>query len=317
MKNIILFFTLLIGLPSCIHAQNKKGEQHVVVCEKGNGCEIVEQKTNSAVLDKALGKSGFWINASDSATLVIENCTSRIEESLSLVEIHQFFGGKGEPQKIRDFDLSKYLKGKGCSSDCANTIKKITFYISTSGEEAHSGNGYFFLNLKAGEAFMPNEAFQQFYGSEAKGIIYDQFIRNGTMESYTIAEGEKYHTKMPIGTTVSLVKNDAFNEQRFKTDFKKTGRTRKHLNTTEIETEYKGKDDEGKMISFWITPAAHVCLPKGKFDAFGFYNLGYISIDRATYLVTELSGSGFQIRLTGISEGSYNFKPVGYKSIGF
>ena len=44
--------------------------------------------------------------------------------------------------------------------------QKIAFHINITGEDAVSGNGYFFLNLKAGEAFMPNESVQQFYGSE-------------------------------------------------------------------------------------------------------------------------------------------------------
>lgn len=311
MKNIILIFTLLISLSSCNKAQDKQAKQHIAICEQGKGCEIMEIKTTSEAIDKALSKPGFWINAADSATLVIENCTHKIEEKLSPVEIHQSFGGKGEPKKIKDFDLAKYLQQKGC---CANNTKKIAFYASASGEGSHSGNGYFYLNLKAGEAFMPNDAFQQFYGSEAKGMILDQFLRNGSMDSYTIAEGQKYHTNMPIGTNISVIKNDALNEQRFKTDFKETGNTRNHLNTT--STEYTGKDDDGKTMSFWIAPVGDVCLPKGKFDAFGFYNLGYISVDGKTYLVTEISGSGFEIKLTGISEGSYSFNPAGYKNVG-
>ena len=103
------------------------------------------------------------------------------------------------------------------------------------------------------------------------------------------------------------------NEKRFKTDFK-TGNTRKHLNNT--ATEYTGKDGSGNTMSLWIMPVADVCLPAGKFDAFGFYNLGYISVDGITYLVTEMSGSGFQITMTGISDGSYNFNPTGYKNLG-
>ncbi|TJZ61491.1 hypothetical protein FAZ15_09885 [Sphingobacterium olei] len=306
MKHLILLCILLISLTS--FAQKQKAKQHIAICEQGKGCEIMEIKITSEAIDKALSKPGFWINAADSATLVIENCTHKIEEKLSVIEIHQSFGGKGEPKKITDFDLAKYLQLKGC---CANITKKIAFYASASGEGAHSGNGYFYLNLKAGEAFMPNDSFQQFYGSEAKGVILDQFLRNGAIDSYIIAEGQKYHAKMPIGTNISVIKNDALNEQRFKTDFRETGNTRNNLNIT--STEYTGKDDDGKTMSFWIMPVHDVCLPKGKFDAFGFYNLGYISVDGITYLVTEISGSGFEIKITGISDDTYNFNPSGYK----
>ncbi|MFC2185761.1 hypothetical protein ACFCT7_00495 [Fulvivirgaceae bacterium LMO-SS25] len=314
MKNIVLLFTLLIHLTAC--SQTPKGKQHIAVCEEGKGCRVIELKAVPGEIDKLLNRTGFWINASDTATLVIENCIQKIEKKLSLNEIHQSYQGKGEPKKLSSFDLQEYLKEKGCLSNCANAAKKISFHINITGEDAVSGNGYFFLNVKAGEAYMPNESVQQFYGSEMDGIVLNQFLRNGAMESYTIAEGQKFLTKMPIGTNMSIIKNDAFNEQHFKTDFKETRNTRKHLNTNNIEIEYTGKDDEGKTMSFWITPAMDVCLPKGKFDAFGFYNLGYISIDGITYLVTEISGSRYQIKLTAISDGSYNFNPAGYKSIG-
>lgn len=313
MKNILLFLTLLTNLASCSSAQEKNAKQYMAVCQQGAGCEILELKASAKDIDMQLEKTGFWVNATDSSTLVIENCSSRIEDRRSPSEIHQSYGGKGEPKKLNSFDIQKHLKEKGCLS-CPNTTKKMSFYLNASGEDAFSGEGYFFLNLKAGEAYMPNESFQKIYGPEAKQIVVDQFIRNGAMDSYTIAEGQKYHTRMPVGTNISVVKNDELNEQRFKKEFKKTGNTRKHLNTNETDTEYVGNDDEGKPISFWLVPVADVCLPAGKFDAFGFYNLGYISVDGKTYLVTEISGSGFQVKLTGISDGSYSFNPAGYKS---
>lgn len=310
MKSIILM--LLLSLTA--YAQEQKGSLIIALCEKGNGCKEIITQSNQKEIAQLLNRPDLGGTSTQKSVLVIEKCDIKKDGKQTLAQIHHSYGGMGEPQKIKDFDLAKYIKENGCLLNCANTTKKISFYIKTSGEDAVSGNGYFFLNLKVGEAFMPNEAFQQFYGSEAKGMILDQFIRNGTMESYTIAEGQKYRTKMPIGTNISVIKNDALNEQRFKTDFKKTTNTRKHLNTNATETEYIGKDDEGKTIRFWITPVSDVCLPKGKFDALGFYNLGYISVDGRTYLVTEISGSGFQIKITGISDGSYTFNPAGYKS---
>lgn len=312
MKNIFLIFTIFISLTAC--SQIPKSDLTIALCEKGKGCKQIITKLHINEVAEKLKRPDLAVGFTEKSILVMEKCDFKNENKLTLLQLHTQYGGKGNPQKIADFDFEKYLKENGCLSNCSNSTKKIAFHINTSGEDAISGKGYFYLNLKAGEAFMPNEAFQQFYGSEAKGMILDQFLRNGAMENFTIAEGQKFRTKMPIGTNMAVIKNDALNEQRFKTDFKKTGNTQKYLNTTAIETEYKGKDDEGKTMSFWITPVADVCLPKGKFDAFGFYNLGYISVDGITYLVTKISGSGFEIKITGITDGSYNFSPAGYQS---
>ncbi len=304
-KSLNFLLCVLFGLFS-------NAQQHIAVCQEGMGCQIMKIKSTSEQIDSVLGKTEFFSKASDSATLVIVGCTQKIEEKKTVAQIHKQYGGKGAPKKLSSFDIKKYLKDKGCLK-CPNNTQKISFYIS--GDE-QSGSGYFFLNLKAGEAYMPNAAFQQFMSSQegAGDMIVDQFLRNNFMETYSVVEGKKYHTKMPIGTTISMIQADAINEKRFKDEFKKSGKTRKHLNTVKEETEYIGKDDEGKTIHFWIVPVENICLPAGKFDAFGFFNLGYISVNNNTYLVTEISGSGFQIKLTGITDGSYSFNPAGYQS---
>lgn len=311
MKSIIYLF-LFIQLASCTNAQDRTGKQHLAVCMEGKGCAFSEITITASEVDKLLGKSNFWIAAASNATLILDKCESKKDEKQTLEDIDRSYGGSGKAVVLKKIDLEKYLKEKGCFA-CPNETKKISFYASGDGQ---SGNGYFFLNLRAGEAYMPNAAFQQFMSGQegSNAVTVDQFIRNNEMETYTIAEGQKYRTKMALGTTVSVVQSDAINEKRFKNDFKKTGKTRKHLNTANTETEYTGKDDEGRTISFWMVPSPDVCLPPGKFDAYGFYNLGYISVDGITYLVTEISGAGFQIKLTDISGGSYNFNPAGYKS---
>jgi len=309
MKNI-LFLLLFIQFTACTKAQDKKEKQTLAICTEDKGCTFSEITISASDVDKLLGKNNFWTTASANATLIMVNCKSTKDEKQTLIEIDKSFGGSGKDVVLKKMDLEQYLKGKGCFT-CPNETKKFSFFISA---DDHSGNGYFYLNLKAGEAYMPNEAFHQIYGAEVSGIVVDQFMRNGKMETFTIAEGEKYKQVMPIGTNISAIGADALNEKRFKTDFKKSGNTRKHLNTTNIETEYIGKDSEGKIMSLWTTPSFDVCLPPGKFDAFGFYNLGYISVDGITYLVTEISGSGFQMRLTGIADGTYIFNPVGYKT---
>jgi len=311
MKNILFLF-VFIQLASCTNAEDRTGKQHLAICTEGKGCAFSEITITAREVDKLLGKSKFWIAAASNATLILDKCESKKEEKQTLEDIDRSYGGSGKAVVLKEIDLEKYLKEKGCFA-CPNETKKISFYASGDGQ---SGNGYFFLNLKAGEAYMPDAAFQQFMSGQegSNAVTVDQFIRNNEMETYTIAEGQKYRTKMALGTTVSVVQRDAVNEKRFKSDFKKTGKIRKHLNTANTETEYTGKDDEGRIISFWMIPSPDVCLPPGKFDAYGFYNLGYISVDGMTYLVTEISGTGFQIKLTGISDGSYHFNPAGYKS---
>lgn len=314
MKNI-LFLILSIQLASCTIAQDNIEIQTLAVCTRGTGCEFSEITIAASQVDKLLGKNNFWTSAASNATLILDKCESTKDEKQTLEEIDRHYGGSGEAIVLKKIDLEKYLKEKGCFA-CPNETKKISFSASASGEDVQSGNGYFFLNLKAGEAYMPNAAFQQFMSGQigSEHMVIDQFMRNNALETYSIVEGEKYRTTMAIGTNIALIQNDAINEKRFKDDFRKTGNTRKHLNTSNTETEYTGKDDDGKTINFWITPANDVCLPEGKFDAWGFYNLGYISVDGMTYLVTEISGSGFQIKVTAISDGSYNFNPAGYKS---
>jgi hypothetical protein len=315
MKNIFFLFILVQSFSSCTNAQDKKTKQTLAVCTDGKGCEFSEINIAASEVDKLLGKSNFWTAAASKATLILDKCESIKDENQTREEIDRSYGGSGKSIALKKIDLEKYLEEKGCFA-CPNETKKISFYASANGEEAHSGSGYFFLNLKAGEAYMPNEAFRQFYAGQEgyEQVIIDQFIRNGKMEQYMISEGKKYRHSMHIGTNISVIKDDAINEKRFKNDFKKTNKTRKHLNTANVETEFIGKDDEGRTISFWIVPSPDVCLPPGKFDAYGFYNLGYISVDGMTYLVTEISGAGFQIKLTGISDGSYSFNPAGYQS---
>ncbi|TXI80157.1 MAG: hypothetical protein E6Q39_02915 [Crocinitomicaceae bacterium] len=313
MKNIILMLSLLISLTSC--AQEQKSGLTIALCEKGKGCKEIIGPSNLKEIAQLLNRPDLAEASAGKVILVIEKCEFKKESKLTLAQIHQSYGGTGEPEKIKNFDLAKYVKENGCMLNCGNATKKITFHINTTGEDAVSGNGYFFLNLKAGEAFMPNESVQQFYGSEMEGVVLDQLLRKGKIDSYMITEeGEKIYGNIPVGINMSVIKNDAMNEKRFKTDFKKTGNTKNQLNST--ATEYTGKDDGGNTMSLWIMPVTDVCLPKGKFDAFGFYNLGYISVDGITYLVTEISGSGFQITMTGISDGSYNFNPIGYKNLG-
>ena len=165
---------------------------------------------------------------------------------------------------------------------------------------------------------MPNAAFQQLYkGQEGfSQMVIDAYFRNYKYITYMIdPEGKKVKMNMNIGISVGGFKNDKLNLAKWKKDFKATGKKRKHFNTTSYQYEYVGNTPEGKL-TFWLVQSGNVCLPAGKFDALGFWNLGYIAFDGKTYLVTELSGSGFKVEVTNITDGTYNFNPVGYQSMG-
>ena len=291
-------------------AQEKKALQHVAFCTEKKGCQVAAITMPAAEVDKLLGKSNFWTTAAPNATLILQNCESAKDEKRSLAEIHHAFGGSGTPGTASSADLSKYLREKGCLT-CPNATKKISFWGKTN--EGKTLNTYFFLNLRADEAYMPNEAFKQMglnSGEGGENVIINQFLRNNVCETYMISEGRKIHSKMDLGSHLQM---DALNEKRFKTEFKKTGKTRKSVATGMQEAEYIGKIEDGRTVQFWLAPSPDVCLPPGRFDAFGFYNLGYLSLDGITYLTTEITGPDFALKITGISDGSYQFNPAGYQ----
>ena len=310
MKKLILTAYALVVLFSA------EAQQTVAICKEKYGCDIAKINLSRVEIDKVLGKTNFLVKAGKNAILVLNNCNSSIEEKRTIQQLHTSYGGKAASKEIKQFDLKKYIKDKGClAAPCPNTTKKISFKLTS---PEHSGTGYFFANLKNGEAYMPNAAFQQFYaGAEGfAGVKVDAFFRNYKYVSYMVdPEGKKFKSDMPIGTNMAAIGNDATNLEKFKKEFKATGKKRAHLNTADFQYEYVGKDDEGAALTFWLGPAGNVCLPQGKFDAWGFWNLGYIAVDGKTYLVAEISGSGFKVQVTGVSEGSYSFNPVGYQSI--
>lgn len=307
MKNL---YILLIGLFFFVSVN---GQQTVAICKEKYGCDIAKINLSRVEIDNILGKKFFLTAAGKNAILVLNNCNSAIDEKKSTLQLHQTFGGKASPKTLGAFDLRKYLLEKGCLKTCPNNTKKISFKVTS---PDHSGSGYFFANLKAGEAFMPNEAFQQFYaGQDMASMKVDAFFRNFKYISYMVdPDGGKFVTDMPIGTSMAGIGSDLKNEARFKKDFKPTGRKRQHLATKDFQYEYVGKGDDGQ-ITFWLGPAYDVCLPAGKFDALGFWNLGFISVDGKTYLLAEISGSGFKVTVTAVADGSYSFNTAGYQSI--
>lgn len=314
MKKLLLIL-FLIPFISCTQAQVDQEKQHLAICKENEGCKFSEITLSPNLVDQLLGKTNYWTSAGPKATLVIEECDSQIEESFSLEEIDRKYGGKGENIHLEKLDLEKHLKENGCFVvDCANETKKISFQIQSA---EISGNGYYYLNIKAGEAFMPNASFQQLLKQEDMGnVILDQFVRNEKLENYVITEGQKYHVVYPVNMSITkAIKNDAINAERFKKDFKKTGNTRTFKSNGLMETEYVGVDDEGNALTIWMVPLTDICLPEGKFGATGFYNVGYIAVEGKTHLITEMSVEGFMIKVLDITNDTYTFNPSGYQTM--
>ena len=308
MKNISITFILLFLFVS-VNAQ-----QTIAICKEKYGCDIAKVNLSRTEIDQTLEKPNFLTSASKNVILVLNNCNSVIEDKRTIQQLHIAFGGKAIPKSVNQFYLKKYMIDKGCISKCLNSIKRISFKISS---PEFSGTGYSFINLKKGEAFMPNTAFQELYrGQEGfSAMVIDAYFRNYKYITYMIdPEGKKIKMDMKIGLSIGGMKDDKLNLAKWKKDFKLTGNKRKYLNTNDFQYEYVGNGDEGK-ITFWLVESKDVCLPTGKFDALGFWNLGYLGFDGKTYLVTEISGSAFKVIVTNVTDGNYSFNPVGYQAM--
>ena len=310
----IFSFLFLVTVLACTSSDKVEKQQHVAICSMGSGCQFSELLMDAEEVDRILGKTNFWTNAPDGATLILENCQVSMEEDRSLQDIHEQFGGKGDAEVGAPEDLARHFSMLGCFN-CPNETKKLNF--SAKGED-FNGSAYFYINFKAGEVYMPNAAFQQLYeGTEGiSQMVVDQFMRNNKLEQYIISEGKKWLHDLPISTNVSAISSDGASEERFKNTFKKTGKKRAFGSSGLQEEEYTGLDDEGMKMSIWLVPSRDVCLPQGKFDAVGFFSLGYVQISNLTYLITEISGEGYEARVTSSEDGSYSFDPTGYQRIG-
>jgi len=299
MKNILLMLYLLMSLTAC--SQTEKGNLIIAICEKDKGCTEVMKTYNKTEVAQTLKRPDLFSNPKENSILVIEKCDFTSENKKTIPQLHAQYGGKGEVKKIADFDMEKYLRQNQCLL-CPNPTKKISISISSS---EFNGNSYFYYNWNKKEAYMPNDAFQRLYPSgEIEGII-DAIFKDYQFITYiNHPEVGKMKMNKPIGLSVFSFGKDKENEALFKRTFKKTKNKRPHLNTPDFEYEYQGKDDEGKPLTFWLGPSYDFCLPIGKFDALGFFNLGYISVDGITYSVMEISNPDFKAQITAIENGN-------------
>ncbi|WP_127125086.1 hypothetical protein [Pseudoflavitalea rhizosphaerae] len=307
MKQVLIVLLLL-----CNFCYAQSTFQPVAICLEGKGCEEAIIQLSRSRISQLSGKPGLFANAGKNALLVVDGCEVSVTDSLTIGQLHKQYGGKGTAPKKRYFNLEQYLREKGCLL-CPNATKRISFRVSS---PEFTGSSYFFSNLQKGEAYMPNAAYLKLYGPEAAGMTVDAFFRDYQYVNYVIdPEGRKYKMNMPIGLSMGAPgKNDFNNEKYFKENFRKTGKKKKFLNTPHDQVEYRGKGEEG-LLHFWLAPAPGICLPVGKFDAMGFFNLGFIAVDGITYLVAAIEGNNFKAEITGYGEGSYQFNPSGYSSI--
>lgn len=304
-KNIIFLLVLFLFQKGYTQVQT------ITICSEKNGCEFVKVTLNKHQVDAILVKPNFLAKEKGTVILNLVECVSTIEKTKTVQAIHEAYGGKGTIKERENFDLKKYLFEKGCLVNCPNTTKRISFEVKTDG---FNGNGYYFHNIQAEESFMPNESWQQLYQGEMNEIVMNTFLKKNENTSYTIAEGNKWKVKMPYGTIFNDLNNPSFSNI-FHEKFKKTGNKKSFLNRNDFQFEYIGKDAEGKKMILWLASGGNVCYANGKAIGAGFFNLGYLKINGITYLITEVSGSNFYVKLTGIEEGAYSFDTSGYKEI--
>lgn len=318
MKKLYLYILLIITLNSNISCQeNKTSQQHIAICEENNGCEFAKLNLKDLKVDELLQKNNFWTKASPDATLIIIKCQSQIDNDRSLEEIHHAYGGTPPIQVKEKYDFVKYIESQNCfrkiEKSCPNKTKKITF--SFVGEES-SGTSFFYLNIQKDESYMPDEAFVMMgipsTDAEGRKVSINQFIkRKGYIDNYVITAGKKVHTTLDMTSTINQ-SQDQLNYQRFLKDFKKTGKIRKFQNNDDVE--FVGKDEDGKSVTIWLSKSTDVCLPANNFDRVGFYNLGYFLNEGETFLITELSGSNFQLKIGSVEDAEYSFDSTGYTS---
>ncbi|MFB2119815.1 hypothetical protein [Parapedobacter sp. 2B3] len=303
---------LMVCVVMALSCKSKESEviktETVATCVAEAGCTFYSVALTRAEIDQLLNKNNFFAAAETGAVLVLVDCAPVIEEGQSLESIDRKYSGAGAAQFGEGFDFKQYVLDHGCFAFPNNT-KRISFTANADGE---AYTGYFFLNIKQGEAFMPNESFQAMAPLEG-AVRVDAFMQHRVMKTYMVdPEGKKWVMDMPIGMTYGVSPEDVENLERFHRDFKKTGKRERFLQTALYAEEYTGTDDDGAQMNIWLVPATDVLLPPEEFACVGFFNVGYIQVNGVTYLMYKLTGSGFAIAVTGIEDGEYSFDPTGY-----
>jgi|GEM_PF-824125 len=307
---------LVICAAMLLSCKSKEGEimktETVATCVADAGCTFYSVDLTRAEIDQLLNKSGFFATAKAEAVLVITECVPVIEEEQTREAIHTKYGGSGEAPSGEGFDFRNYLLQHACLT-FPNHTKRID-YTAVDKKQGKTVQGYSFLNIKAREAFIPNESFIKLL-EDAEGIVQvDAFMRDRVMIQYLVdPEGNKWEIRMDIGMTYGPSPEDVDNLAHFNQQFKKTGNRARFLQTALYSEEYAGKDAEGADMNIWLVPSADVMLPPDEFAMVGFLNIGYIQLGGVTYLMHKFTSSLFDVEVTSIQNDEYSFDPTGYR----
>ncbi len=311
MKKVLVALALFLVL-ACTSDEEVEKVQYLAICEYGRGCTFSELLVDQRDVDVLLGKDHFWSKAGPEAILILEGCRAEVDEERTMEEIHREYGGSGGPEKVNPVDIGQYYSGLGCLA-CDTEVKKLSFRVESADI---NGDGYFFLNIKDRESYMPNASYQQFYKDVGglENIVVDQRIKNNLLEQYIVGEdGGKYLYVLPLNHEYLTPVDPDFKEVEFKDAFKKTGQKRRDMGI--VEEEYLGQDVDGSELRFWLGIMPNICLDENQFSFVGMYGVGFVKIEGFTYLITEMSIPGYKLKVTEIVDGSYSFNPVGYQKL--
>ena len=306
-----IYLLIIYGYLACTAAGDKQPSQTVAICKAEAGCTFYKVQLTRKDIDRLLNRVNFFESASVDAILVLNQCEPLIEKGATPALVYAKYGGSGNVTFGVGFDLKEYLNRNSCFA-FPNKTKRIDFKAVADGE---SYQGYAYLNIKKGEAFMPDKSFQAMYPAAEGEVKVDAFLQHRVMKQYIVdPEGKKWVMDMPTGLTFGKASSpeEAEKLERFNEQFKKTGKRAPFLQSGSYAEEYTGEDDEGNKISIWLIAAADVALPPDEPVVVGFYNLGYLQVNGITYLMCKLAGSGFSIEITGIRDEEYSFNPAGY-----
>lgn len=299
------------GSLGCTAASDKQPSQTVAICKAEAGCTFYKVQLTRTEIDRLLNRVNFFAPEPADAILVLNQCEPLIEKGATPASVHAKYGGSGDAAFGKGFDLKEYLNRNGCFA-FPNKTKRIDFKAVADGE---SYQGYAYLNIRKGEAFMPDKSFQAMYPAAEGAVKVDAFLQHKVMKQYIVdPEGKKWVMDMPTGLTFGKASSpeEAEKLERFNEQFKKTGKRAPFLQSGFYAEEYTGTDDEGNAISIWLVTATDVMLPPEEHVVAGFYNLGYLQLNGITYLMCKLAGNGFSIEITGIRDEEYSFNPAGY-----
>lgn len=279
-----------------------KGDRIIALCDKGKGCDFISVKDADELPAPFSLSKGLPPNE----ILVLEKCASTVIEYTHLGYVDSLYGGDGKDTNITQIDYKKYLKDNNCLH-CPNETKKISYAFIDKNQNIH-GNSYMYINLKQNEAFIPNDAYQMM-NNTGDEVVIDSWIRNNTHEQYIIVRDKKTKMSMPFQTM--MFDNGKTSPATFSKLFKSTGKTRSSSISNRKEAAFT-VNYSGQTFTFWFLPVDDVCLDANRMQCIGMHQIGYYLIDGITYLTSEIDGAEFNLKVTNVAAGTYNFNPVGY-----